>query len=102
MNRGFHKLIFSFIFLSVFSVSLFGQGRRAVSGILLDNEAVPLIQASVQLLSPKDSSLVEGVVTNGKGEYRLGLSREIIFSKVLISASFPVVKIFTFRFQPRN
>ncbi len=71
MNRGFHKLIFSFIFLSLFSLSLYGQGRRAVSGILLDNEAVPLIQASVQLLSPKDSSLVEGVVTNGKGEYRL-------------------------------
>lgn len=46
-------------------------GRSSVFGTVVDEDSVPLIQAAVQLLSPRDSTMVEGVVTRADGFFRI-------------------------------
>lgn len=48
------------------------SGRVTVSGIVLDgNDKSPVMQATVQLLSPKDSTMVTGNATNTNGRFSL-------------------------------
>ncbi len=65
-------LIFLSLVLWMLPLSVQGQAKRSVVyGTVVDDASTPLIQAAVQLLSPKDSAMVEGVVTRADGFFRI-------------------------------
>ena len=65
-------LIFLSLVLWMLPLVALGQAKRSVVyGTVVDDASTPLIQAAVQLLSVKDSSMVEGVVTRADGFFRI-------------------------------
>lgn len=64
------------IFLSLFTASLTAQEKTTISGSVYDNSTKEEIeQASVRILNAKDSSYVNGVVTDEAGKFRIQLNR---------------------------
>ena len=68
MRRGIYLLFI----LCLGSVLAGAQPKRSsLFGTLTDESSAPLVQASVQLLSVRDSMMVEGVVTHSDGLFRI-------------------------------
>ncbi|MCK9300706.1 MAG: carboxypeptidase-like regulatory domain-containing protein, partial [Bacteroidales bacterium] len=62
------RFILTAFFLTLFSLSLFSQ--HSIQGKLLDKETDgPIEMATIQLLSAKDSSLINGAVSDYAGRY---------------------------------
>ena len=84
------------LLMSLTVISAFAQssGRRVtVSGTVLDgDDKSPVIQATVQLLSPKDSSMVVGNVTNIDGKFSLSTRPGDYLLKVSFVGYKPVMK----------
>ena len=70
------KWVLGILLMSVFGISAFAQGgsRTTVAGTVLDgDDNSPVMQATVQVLSPKDSSMVKGNVTDLDGRFSIGV-----------------------------
>ena len=70
------KWVLGILLMSVFGISAFAQGgsRTTVAGTVLDgDDNSPVMQATVQVLSPKDSSMVKGNVTDLDGRFSIGI-----------------------------
>ena len=84
------------LLMSLTVISAFAQssGRRVtLSGTVLDgDDKSPVIQATVQLLSPKDSSMVVGNVTNIDGKFSLSTRPGDYLLKVSFVGYKPVMK----------
>jgi outer membrane receptor protein involved in Fe transport len=67
------KLYYSLLFISLFSLNLFAQGKSVtVSGLVLgkaDNVALPYVNVVVK--TEKDSTFISGTVTNDEGRFSL-------------------------------
>jgi len=60
-----------FLILAICALSR-GQTKSRISGLVVDEEkSQPVIQAGIQLLSPSDSSMVEGAVTDNDGRFSI-------------------------------
>ncbi|HEX5151181.1 MAG TPA: TonB-dependent receptor [Parafilimonas sp.] len=79
---------FAFLFL-LFHVTILtikpAQAQVNIHGIVTDKNGKPLMNASVLLLNPSDSSLVKGTVTIERGVYAF---QNIPFGKYIISSAF--------------
>ena len=66
------------ILLMLIGASVFAQNNRGrVSGNVIDaDDKSPVIQATVQLLSLPDSTMITGNVTDNNGRFPSGQSRE--------------------------
>lgn len=68
MKRWAAALVFVFIYC----LSAFAQAKVTVSGTVVENDtSLPMMQAAVQLLSPRDSSSIAGTVTDLDGRFTL-------------------------------
>ena len=67
---------------------IFSQGRTTrgtISGLVVDaDDKMPVMQATVQVLSPKDSTMVTGNITDMDGKFSLNTK----FGKYLLKVSF--------------
>ena len=67
---------------------IFSQGRTSrgtISGVVIDaDDKMPVMQATVQILSPKDSTMITGNVTDMDGKFSLNAK----FGKYLLRVSF--------------
>ena len=67
---------------------IFSQGRTSkgtVSGTVVDaDDKMPVMQATVQVLSPKDSTMITGNITDLDGKFSLSAK----FGKYLLKVSF--------------
>ena len=65
--------------LIAFAISVFasaqGHSSFIVGQLVEEDSGLPMIQAGVQLLSPKDSSMIEGVLTDLEGSFRVRADR---------------------------
>ena len=90
------KWVMGILLMSLTVISAFAQssGRRvAILGTVLDgDDKSPVIQATVQLLSPKDSSMVVGNVTNIDGKFSLSTKPGDYLLKVSFVGYKPVMK----------
>lgn len=64
--KFFHKILLWLVALGASPVIIYAY---TVKGSVVDSSSEPLIQASVRLLSAKDSTVVKGVVTGSDGRY---------------------------------
>lgn len=84
------------LLMSLTVISAFAQsgGRRVtVSGTVLDgDDKSPVIQATVQLLAPKDSAMITGNVTNLDGQFSLAAKPGNYLLKVSFVGYKPVFK----------
>ena len=56
------------------SISLFAQNRGQISGKVIDAEFKdPILEANIRILQQKDSTFVNGVATNNKGNFNISL-----------------------------
>ena len=70
------KWVLGLLLVSVSGLSAFAQGgsRTAVAGTVIDgDDNSPIMQATVQVLSPKDSSMVRGNVTDLDGRFTIAV-----------------------------
>lgn len=90
------KWVMGILLMSLTVISAFAQSgsrRVAVSGTVLDgDDKSPVIQATVQLLVPKDSSMVAGNVTNLDGKFSLSARPGNYLLKVSFVGYKPVFK----------
>lgn len=67
---------------------IFSQGRTSkgtISGVVVDaDDKIPVMQATVQVLSPKDSAMVTGNITDMDGKFSLNAK----YGKYLLKVSF--------------
>ena len=67
---------------------IFSQGRTTrgtISGLVVDaDDKMPVMQATVQVLSPKDSTMITGNITDMDGKFSLNTK----FGKYLLKVSF--------------
>src|SRR4051812_20621172 len=79
----------SVLFVAKLLIALFTHtlslAQGLVSGTVIDGKGQPLLGASVLLLNPKDSALVQGAVTSKDGKYAF---RKVSRSAHFISASY--------------
>ncbi len=61
----------TFFIIIALLISSFAASAYDITGKLVDNTGEPMIQASVRLLTPKDSVQVKGGVTNAQGRFTL-------------------------------
>lgn len=66
MPRVFPKITFLFLFFSIYNVA-----AQNISGIVVDEDKLPLEFVSVALLQPKDSLLVKYTSTNEDGKFEI-------------------------------
>lgn len=61
------------MFLSFISLSVFAQQRKGVdiTGVVVEEDNTPIEQATIRLLSVKDSTFINGVVSGKDGDFRL-------------------------------
>lgn len=71
--------------LLILICSIVVSGQSTVQGLVYNNTGQPLHNASVMLLSPKDSSLVRGIFTTSNGQYSF---EKVSPGSYIISASF--------------
>lgn len=84
-------LLMSLMVMSAFAQS--GSRRVTVSGTVLDgDDKSPVMQATVQLLAPKDSSMVVGNVTNLDGKFSLSARPGDYLLKISFVGYKPVLK----------
>lgn len=82
MFQGLKRLVLGIVAASAASAAL---SAADITGKVVDENSEPLIQATVRLLSPRDSSFVKGTVTDLNGAYRLsGVNK----GKYIVEASY--------------
>ena len=77
MSRYFTLFSLAFISLAAYAYN--------ISGVVTDTEGEPLIAASIRLLSPKDSTAVNGVVTDPDGKFLL---KNVSDGRFIVEASY--------------
>jgi len=102
------KIFGSFIFfVFFFTLSAFSQTNLTLSGILVDKAShEPIVSATVVLLHAKDSTYVDGNISNAKGEFSLQnlksgsyilkvtyISYLTIFKNVALTGKDPVTRL---------
>jgi len=66
------KVVAALICVIFCSIRAFAQATVPISGTVLEGDtSLPMMQAAVQLLSPKDSSAIAGTVTDTEGRFSL-------------------------------
>lgn len=99
-NLSWSTLLFAVLMLFSFALSHTIYAQGSISGVLLQKDDKPLVQANVLLLSARDSSLVKGAVTSAGGHYRF---TDIKPGHYLITATFTGLKpSFTPSFELKN
>ena len=70
MDKTGHRLILMVVFILMNAMLCAAQNTVRLTGTILENDtSLPLLQAAVQLLSPKDSSTVAGSMTDNDGRF---------------------------------
>ncbi len=69
-----NRLLFCLILFSTYTTSLFAQNKNLVTGLVFDSQdKSPVGQATVQILSLPDSTMVTGNITDNDGLFKLSV-----------------------------
>ncbi|MDE7411349.1 MAG: outer membrane beta-barrel protein [Paramuribaculum sp.] len=79
------QLFFRVMLLSVMFVPMITASAAVVRGSVIDSDKEPMAQATVRLLSSKDSTFIKGVKTNNAGNYTLS---DVKSGKYVIEAKY--------------
>lgn len=93
------KWVLGLLLISCWGISAFGQsggGRGRVSGVVVDgDDKSPVMQATVQVLSLPDSTMVTGNVTDNNGRFSISTRPGKYVLKVSFVGYTPTYKSFT-------
>ncbi len=91
-SHTIRRVIIPFIGMALLAMPVYGQQQDkkqqntvALSGSLIDSEGEPLIEATVKLLSARDSQFVKGTTTNFDGVFKMA---QIKPGRYILTASY--------------
>lgn len=71
-----------FVLFIIIANTVYAQKPYSVSGIIEDKEKQPIESATIRLLTPKDSTFIQGTVTNTKGHFSISTSKKEILMEI--------------------